>query len=475
MGFDESLDHYVESVMPRYADELMTLVRVPSISAGTFPVPQAPPELEVYRERRAHLLSMARTMGDVLNSYGFFEFDAVINDTHNPLIIASMVDGPTLPWVTIYNHMDVQPAAEPEWTTDPFKPVLQDGKIIGRGTTDDKGPALGIIHAINFLRKNGYALPNIQIIYETEEEIGSPNFGRVLEDLIHTGKVHKPDSILISDTVFQGDNPTISYKMRGMLRLHMFLQTATKEVHSGTTGGVSRNAFGILMRAALSCKDEEGRILISGFYDNVPDLSQKEWKELGRAAERFDLERFKRDTGVEETTTSDAYTALRRLWHDATFELHGAEGIQYKPSEIKSVVPGKVTVKASIRLIPGQDPEDILKKVQAYVIRTHPNIKVTGNGQPASIIDTNNSYAKKAEEACLYGFESNPVYVGCGATIGSVPQFQRIYPGVPMILISQSLLSDGYHAPNECFSLDQAAKGIKVMAKYLHEIAKLRA
>lgn len=472
MSFDQTLDGYIQRMMPTYTKQLMELVGIPSISAGTYPIPSSGTELQTCLERRDVLLHMVEAIGDILESYKF-EHHIVAGQDHNPLLVASLCRDPRMPWVTIYNHMDVQPAAEPEWETDPFKPQLIDGKIIGRGATDDKGPALAVIHAVNFLDTHSYALPNVQVVYETEEEIGSPNFGRVLKQIIGSGMMRHPDSILISDTTFHGDHPTLTYKMRGMLRMYLALQTASKDAHSGTTGSVAVNAYELLTRAILSCKAEDGTILVPGFYEGIQSLTEKEEEELGKATPQFDLTRFKQDTGLGETTTNDPYTALQRIWHEPTFEMHGAEGIQYRPREIKSVVPGNVVGKVSVRLVPGQDPDDIIKKVQAHVVKTHPGIKVTGNGQPGCIIDTENDFSRMAEQACLYGFGRLPIYVGGGATIGSVPQFQSIYPGVPIVLLAQSLLSDGYHAPNEHFRLDQAEKGIRVMAKYLNSIASM--
>jgi len=436
--------------MKKTTKELIDLVKIPSISHGN--------------KNKKDLLNILKKISKTTKKYGFKT--KIIETKGNPVFVGILETGKKKPWLTIYNHLDVQPAKEKEWKTNPFKPIVKQGKVIGRGTTDDKGPALTIIHAINFLKKYNYEMPNIQLIYETEEEIGSPNFGSFLKK----NKLKTPDSILISDTLFQGKNPSLTYRLRGIQVLELELETGKKELHSGVLGNAVKNPLNILIDALSKCVDEKRNVLIPGFYDNVKKIKGRELKELKNVAKRFSLKKFKDDTKAE-LYEENPLKLLFNIWYKPSFEIHGFEGIQYEPNVIKTSIPNKVKAKVTIRLVPGQKPKEIVKKLQKHVKKIHPKIKViTLDSVEASVTDINNKFMVKAKEACKYGFNLEPLFVATGGTIGSVHHFQKAYKK-PIILIAQSLLSDGYHAPNEYFSLKQAEKGIKTMAKYINSIA----
>ena len=349
----------------------------------------------------------------------------------------------------------MQPANEPQWETNPFEAIEKDNKIYGRGSTDDKGPALTIIHAINYLKQNNLPLPNIQIIYETEEEIGSKNF----KEFLDKANLETPESILISDTIFEGTTPAITYKLRGLVRAIVKLKTHENDLHSGVYGGIAMNPFNILSQALGNCLDKDGKIKIPGFYDDVIKPSINEIQELAKDDEEMQYE--------GDLYTKDKMKIINAI-HNPTFEIHGYYGGQCNENQsIKTAIPYEAYAKISMRIVPNQDPNNIIKKLETFLKTIHPNIEVTfSEGNKGTITKINNKFMKKAQEACEFGFGKKALFVATGGTIGAVPKLQEKF-NVPIVLIAQSLISDGYHAPNEHFRIEQAEKGIKTMVKYL--------
>jgi len=455
--FTQSLRSYTETALPVFTDELQRLVRIPSISPGG-----------KHQQECRQVLS---EMNAILQPYGFET--KILETSGTPAFLAEMRSDERAPWLMIYNHMDVQPADEPQWVTEPFEPIVRDGKIIGRGSTDDKGPALTAIHAINFLRQNGLPMPNIQVVYETEEEIGSPNFGEFLDN--HQNLLRKPDSILVSDTIFEGDNPAITYKLKGMLQVEVELETGSKDLHSGVFGNGAKNPLNLLSIALSNCVNTEGRSTIPGFLDGVKEPQGQELEDLRKVAENFDLEGFLEAGNHPQLYTQDPLEILLGLWHRPSFEIHGFEGAQSQPGSFKSALPYKVKAKVSMRLVPGQDPKDIKNKLETHLQSFVPEIQVHQlNVLNATITDLDTPFISQAIQACENGFGKPPVFVGCGGSIGAIPEVQRVFPKAPVILLAQSLISDGYHAPNEEFRLDQAGRGIQTMAHYIRSLAGLR-
>lgn len=438
-----------------FSRELCDLIRIPSISAK--------------KEHKEDAYRILETVTKIVEPMGFET--RIVGTQGNPGFIATL-DNEANEWLTIYNHLDVQPANEPQWKTNPFEPVEKEGAIIGRGATDDKGPALTIIHAIREMQRQNRSLPNIQLVYETEEEIGSPHFGPFLEEGLAEKWIRKPHSILVSDSEFEGEFPSITYKLKGNMRCLVSLETASMESHSGTTGGIAVNPLEVLCRALTQVKDGYGRFQLEGFYDNVTPPSPREKEALKLAAERMDVEQFKNDLGLMDLQTSDPKAMLNQSWNTPQMELHGFEGTQYLPGEIKTSIPNKVVAKVSFRLVPGQDPARIKKGFERYLQRYHPRITVKASGLPATMVSLDSPYMELARQASVTGFGSEPLFTASGGSIGAMALFQQAWKEVPMVLLSQSLLSDGYHAPNEHFTLDQAEKGMKTMGEYIRLIAE---
>lgn len=451
------LTHYLDQHQEEIVQQLLELIRIPSISSVAAHAPDCRRVLE--------------KMSALVSDYGMQP--EIFDTPGHPCFVATLETDAARPWLLIYNHMDVQPAAEPQWLTSPFEPVIRDGRIYGRGSTDDKGPALTVLHAVHCLHQAGVPLPNIQIVYETEEEIGSAHFGWFLDH--HGDKLHTPDSILVSDTVFEGDHPAISYRLRGLLRSEAELVTGSQDLHSGMVGGAAVNPLNILIQALSRCVDADGNVTIPGVIEELPPVTEAESRALEQTARIFDLEKLIQDTGGSALYTREAREILERIWIRPTFEVHGFVGAQSEPNVIKTALPYAVKAKLTMRLVAGQEPARVAQQLEACLKATDPRIALeVKSGVKGVLSEIDNAFMHEAVAACEAGFGTAPVFVGSGGTIGALPEFQRVYPQTPQILIAQSLLSDGYHAPNENFRISQIRAGFRTIAEYLRRIATLR-
>lgn len=453
---EAALNSYLDTQEATMIEELMTLIRIPSIG-----------------QRKAHWPDTHRVleaMAKMVQNYGFRS--EIVETSGCPAFIATLEVDPERPWLIVYNHMDVQPADEPQWRTKPFEPVLKDGRIYGRGSTDDKGPALTTLHAIHFLHTQGYDLPNIQLVYETEEENGSTHFGAFLDEV--KARIHTPASILVSDTIFEGDYPAITYRLKGLLEAEAELNTGTQDLHSGMVGGAAMNPLNVLIQALSRCVDARGNVTIPGIQEELPPVSVEEQETLARTAEIFNLEKLIADTGGAQMYSVEALELLQRIWVRPTFEVHGFEGVQSEIDVIKTALPYAVKAKLTMRLVAGQEPKRVTELLAQCLQGVNPNIHVNVRGALKGYMSpVDNLFMLEAVKACEKGFGKTPVFVGSGGTIGAIPEFERVFPDAPIVLIAQSLMSDGYHAPNENFQVKQLRNGMKTMAHYLSQIAHL--
>ena len=404
------MEAYLESHQETMVQELMRLIRIPSISQMKAHWPDTQKVLEAVSE--------------IVTQYGFKP--QILQTPGCPAFIATLEVDATRPWLIVYNHMDVQPAGEPQWRTEPFEPVLKDGRIYGRGSTDDKGPALTTLHAIHFLHQQGYPLPNIQLIYETEEEHGSTHFGQFLDE--HKDKIKAPASILVSDTIFEGEHPAITYRLKGLMEAEAELVTGSQDNHSGMVGGAVMNPLNVLINALSQCVDAQGNVIIPGVQDELLPISEAEKETLARTADLFDLEKMVADTGGAIMYSDDAQELLERIWVRPTFEVHGFEGVQTLPDVIKTALPYAVKAKITMRLVAGQEPQRVFEQLQQCLQAVNPKIKLKlRGGVKGCLSPVDNVFMQKAEWACREGFEREPVFVGSGGTIGALPEFERVF------------------------------------------------
>jgi acetylornithine deacetylase/succinyl-diaminopimelate desuccinylase-like protein len=336
--------------------------------------------------------------------------------------------------VTVYNHLDVQPAQEPEWRHSPFAFHNEGGMYRGRGATDDKGPALTAMLAARYAMDQGVPI-NIQFLWELEEEIGSPNFAMALAP---ENAIPVPDSVVVSDTIWIAKGrPAMPYGLRGLLGARLSLRTGEVDAHSGVTGGAARNPLTELCALAHACVDAKtGRVKIPGFYDDVVPPTKAEIKSFLKSG--FQVKRFMEAYRFQTLRTTNAEEVLRRIWTAPTFEVHGLVG-GYTGPGVKTVVPGGGELKVSMRLVPNQRPEKMFRLLKRFVAKQNPRITVESEGmlQPfRGVFD--GPYAEAAKRAVKAGFGKEPAFIREGGSIGAVSVLQRAW-NVPILFMGLSL------------------------------------
>ncbi|HVR43644.1 MAG TPA: M20/M25/M40 family metallo-hydrolase [Thermoanaerobaculia bacterium] len=393
----------------------------------------------------------------------------IIETEGNPIVHAAFDAGKGLPTVAVYNHLDVQPASretEP-WETDPFDMVTKGDTYYGRGATDDKGPALTALFGILAAREAEERV-NLRLLWELEEEIGSPNF----EEGIRRAKDRiRPDSVVVSDTIWVSRKvPASSAGLRGNIGFELTLETAAHDVHSGTTGGAARNPLGELMKLVSEMYDATtGRVKIKGFYEDVVLASRRELRDY--ASLGFDVKAFRKAHHLRSLRTDDAIDVMKRIWTMPTMEIHGVVG-GYTGPGIKTVIPPSATVKVTCRLVPDQDPDRMVRLVRKFVKQRNPDVKMTVEKSMRPYkAPTEGPLAETVKKAMKFAFGKEPVFVREGGSIGAVATMEEVFR-CPITFMGLSLPEHGYHAPNENYDWKQASGGMAMFAKYFALIAR---
>jgi acetylornithine deacetylase/succinyl-diaminopimelate desuccinylase-like protein len=430
-----------------FENALRELVEIPTVSSE----PERAGDIRRAADRAASLIRECGGEAEILETAG------------NPLVHGTFKGDAGAPSVTIYNHLDVQPASretEP-WTSDPFVFTKDGDRYLGRGTTDDKGPALTALWGVRAAREAGVRT-NVQLLWELEEEIGSPSFdGGVRE---HAKKL-KTDSVLVSDTIWVSrDRPACPAGLRGLQGFELVLETAETDQHSGVTGGAARNPIGELMKLVCEMYDAStGKVKIKGFYDDVVPPSRQELEDFRRSG--FTVRKFKKDHGFKSIRTEDAVDVMKRIWAMPTMEIHGVIG-GYTGPGIKTVVPPSARVKVSCRLVPNQNPKKVMKLIRNFVKERNPDVKIESEAAMLPYkAPVTGPLADAVRDAMKFAFGREPVFVREGGSIGAVVSMEKVL-GVPVMFLGLSLPEHGYHAPNENYDWRQASGGMVAFAKY---------
>jgi acetylornithine deacetylase/succinyl-diaminopimelate desuccinylase-like protein len=454
MSLDQkSLVAFANSERDRFEATLREFVEIPTVSAD----PARQPEIRSCAERAAGLIREFGGQAQLLETAG------------NPLVHGRFDIDPKLPTVTVYNHLDVQPASretEP-WRTDPFVFTKQGDRYFGRGTTDDKGPALTALWGIRAARANGIRA-NIRVLWELEEEIGSPNFESGIKE--HT-KALATDHVIVSDTIWVSrKQPACPAGLRGLQGFELMLETGETDQHSGTAGGAARNPIGELMKLVSEMYDAAtGRVKIKGFYDDVVPPSKQELAEFRRSG--FSVKQFKKDHLFKKIRTENPIEVMKRIWAMPTFEVHGLVG-GYTGPGIKTIIPPRASVKISCRIVPDQDPNKILKLVRAFVKKRNPDVKVVAEAAMYPYkAPTTGPLADAVRDAMKFAFGREPVFVREGGSIGAVVSMEEVLK-CPVVFLGLSLPEHGYHAPNENYDWQQARGGMVAFARYFEIIGR---
>ena len=457
IAMDPEIIEYCNRHEADYLEELKSWIAIPSISAD----PAYAGQVRQCCERLVQRMQAIGLKAEVLETGG------------NPLAYGEWLGAPGKPTAIIYGHYDVQPADPVElWQTPPFEGSVRDGKIFGRGSVDDKGQVLMHLAAIEAHLRTRGALPiNVKVVIEGEEEIGSPNFEAALAR--HESKLGA-DLAIISDTaVYAEDVPSLTTSIRGLVHWEITVTGPTEDLHSGYFGGLVDNPIEVLARIIAQMKDDDGRVIVPGFYDGVPELHPDSAAELRTLP--FDEREQARAIGVSQLGGERNRVPLERQWFRPTLECNGIFG-GYQGPGAKTIIPSFAKAKISARLVGDQDPVHVRKCVRSFIEQRAPQtvrVAVESAGDTRAVSTSRDHPAvAAAARAMQAGFGKPPVFIGTGGTIGPVASFDRIL-GMPQVLIGVGLPDDRIHAPNEKFTLSQFFGGIKTMCVLYDELAEL--
>ena len=446
------LEGYISSVRSEFEDMLGGLVEVPTISSDSA-------RFDDIRRGADLAVQVFQRIGATAE---------IVETPGNPVVLGKLLTDPKNPTITIYNHLDVQPTQEPEWMREPFTFHVENGQYMGRGSTDDKGPALTALFAAKYAAEQGIPL-NIHVIWELEEEIGSPNFEHFM---LAKNLDLATDSVLVSDTVWiSREKPAIPYALRGLQGATLTLETGQKDAHSGLTGGAARNPIGELCQVIERCYDPStGKVAIPGFYDDVIPPSEEELDNF--SASGFNVGTFMKAHGFQSLRSSNDNEVMDRIWCQPTFEVHGMSG-GYTGPGIKTVVPPRAEAKVSMRLVRRQEPELVFQLLEDFVHEINPDVKIEPAGSLHPYMgEFHGVYAEAARRAIQFGFGVEPAFVREGGSIGAVITMEK-HLQAPIMLIGLSLPEHGYHGPNEYFDWGQASGGIRSLVHYFSQVSRI--
>jgi acetylornithine deacetylase/succinyl-diaminopimelate desuccinylase-like protein len=442
----------------RYLDELTRFIAIPSVSA--------------LPEHAGDTRTCAEWLSEQMTAIGL-ENVRIIATAGHPVVYGDWLNAPGAPTVLFYGHYDVQPV-DPldQWTSPPFEATIRDNELFARGATDDKGQLFVHLKAIEAHLKQGGGLPvNARVIFEGEEEIGSPNLDQFIRD-------HKDelacDVVVISDSpMFEKGVPSICYGLRGLSYFQIDLRGTTTDLHSGSFGGAVANPAFVLAQVLSQMKDRGGHVKIPGFYDDVRALDEREREEFKRLP--FNEKQYRKNLGAPKLHGETGYSTLERTWARPTFEVNGLLS-GFTGEGAKTVIPATAMAKISMRLVPNQDPNKIAGLFEAYVKKVAPKsveLKVTRmHGGKPWMTELDNAYVQAAARAIELGFGKSPVYTREGGSIPVVATFQSEL-NAPTVLFGFGTPDENAHAPNEKLDLDNFFGGIVASAYLYEEIGKV--
>ena len=450
---------YARQNHPRFLNELKDLLRIPSIS--TLP------------ENKADCRRAAEFILRELTRIGF-EHARLIDTESHPLVYADWLHAAGKPTDLFYGHYDVQPV-DPldEWLSPPFAPAERDGNIYGRGTCDDKGQVWAQIKALDSLMaaNNGKLPVNVRILFEGDEEVGGEGIAAFVAS---KPPELKADFALVSDTeLFAPGLPTLCVGLRGMIYTELEVRGAKTDLHSGMYGGAAPNPFVAIAQMLAKLKDEEGHILIPGFYDDIIPPSPEElkaWNSLPFNEEHYRIT----EVGSRSLVGEPGYTVMERTWARPTLDVHGIPG-GFIGAGAKTVIPAKAVAKVSMRLVPGMTPAKTFELYKKFVEKIAPagvevEVRLISAGDPC-LVRVDNPYIQAATRALHEVWGKDTVFIRSGGSIPIVGDFDR-HLGTPSVMMGFGLPDDCIHAPNEKFHLKNFELGIESVIRFLEEAGK---
>ncbi|WP_026463332.1 dipeptidase [Adhaeribacter aquaticus] len=451
------MQSYLQENKERFINELLDLLRIPSISADL--------------QYKGDVLKAAEFIADRLREAGADKVE-LCETPGNPIVYGEKIIDPGLPTVLAYGHYDVQPADPLElWHSPPFEPVIKDEKIYARGACDDKGQLYMHIKAFELMMQQQELACNVKFMIEGEEEIGSNN----LEWFVQNNKEKlKADVILISDTgMIANDIPSITTGLRGLSYHEVEVTGPNRDLHSGLYGGAVANPINILCKMIASLHDENNHITIPGFYDNVEELSEAERAEMAKAP--FSLEEYKKALDLNDVYGETGYSTNERNSIRPTLDVNGIWG-GYTGEGAKTVIPSKAFAKISMRLVPHQTSEEITNLFRKHFEQIAPagvkvEVRPHHGGEPA-VTPMNSIAYKAASMAYEQTFGKKPVPMRSGGSIPIVAMFKQEL-GLDSVLMGFGLDSDAIHSPNEHFGIFNFLKGIETIPYFFKHYAEL--
>ena len=453
----EAINKYIEENKERFLEELFELIRIPSISSIEANKPDMYRAAECWKK---FLLEAGADKAEVFETEG------------NPVTYGEKIIDASLPTVLVYGHMDVMPVDPIDlWNTDPFEPVIKDGKIWARGADDDKGQAFMHAKAFEYMVKTNILPCNVKFMIEGEEEVGSPSLPKWCAD---NKEMLKADVILVSDTgMIAPDVPSITTGLRGLAYWEVEVTGPNRDLHSGLFGGGVANPINVLCDMISQMTDKEGKITIPGFYDDVIDCSAKEREKMAEAP--FCLDEYKKAIDVKETFGEKGYTTNERTGIRPSFDVCGMWG-GYIGEGAKTVLPSKAYAKISTRLVPNQNHEqiaDLFKKHFESIAPDYVKVEVTSlHGGPAYGCPIDLPAYQAAEKAYNDTYGKNPVPFRSGGSIPIIATFEEVL-GIKSILMGFGLEADAIHSPNENFPLEQFFNGIRTIPQFYKHFAEM--
>ena len=455
---DDRLTAYLSEHRDRFVEEMKELLRIESVSTDP--------------SRAAGVAECARSVADALRAAGVDEVEVIPTDG-NPIVVGSHVVDPDAPTILVYGHYDVQPEDPVElWDSPPFEPTEREGRLYARGAIDDKGQVHLHIKAVEARLASGVGLPvNVKFAIEGEEEVGSTHLAAFLDE--YSDRL-ACDAVVVSDTGMLAPGvPTIAVGLRGIAYLEIHVQGPKGDLHSGEYGGAIVNPANALAEIIAGLKDDEGRVTVPGFYDDVRPVTPADRERLSELP--HDDAELIEQTGVPALGGEAGYSTLERLGFRPTLDVNGLLS-GYTGEGAKTVLPAKAMAKVSMRLVPDQEPGTVEAQFIDHVRSLAPegvrvDVRRHHGGLPWAV-DPEHPIFEAAAVALRRTFGREPVYVREGGSIPIIPLFERTF-GAPVLLLGFGLPGSNLHAPNEWIDLETYHKGIETVARLYDEMAAL--
>lgn len=439
-------------------DQLFEFLRFPSVSAKS--------------EHKQDIIDCAEWLKNQFNEIGIES--KIMPTGGHPVVFGEKITSPENITVLYYGHYDVQPPEPLDlWKSTPFEPIIEGDYILARGATDDKGQLWTHVKAFEAYTATNTELPiNIKVLIEGEEESGSENLERFVKE--HKDML-KADIIVVSDSAqFDKNKPAVTFGLRGLAFVEVKVTGPDRDLHSGSFGGSIANPINILGKIIGQLHDEDNRIAIDGFYDNVVEISDFEREEFKKLP--HDDDEYLKKTGAPALHGERGYSTLERIWSRPTLDVNGIMG-GYQGEGAKTVLPSYAFCKITMRIVPKQDPNDICDKTEKYIQKICPDsVKCEvfkHGGAPAVVVSNEGPWLDAAGRAVKTGFGIEPVFVKEGGSIPVVGTFKEVL-GVDTLLLGWGQSDDNAHSPNERFDLNDFERGTYSALALIDELAKVK-